>query len=176
MSSFSNYAIPRAVSFSKEQMEDIEECLDELSRNAGAWNILLADITGQLIEFRRPIDQSKAEGLAALIAGSYFASAEIIKILGKETHLINLCQEAADYSIYSTNVAEVLILSVVFGNEVKIGVVRFLVEQARCRLLKIVGTAPLEGSDVDTMKSRFVDEDFRQRVNEELERLTDFES
>lgn len=176
MSSFSNYAIPRAVSFSKEQMEKIKECLDDLSRKTGVWNILLADITGQLIEFRRPIDQRKAEGLAALIAGSYFASAEIIKILGKETHLINLCQETADYSIYSTNVAEVLILSVVFGSEEKIGFVRFLVEQARCRLLEIVGTASLEGSNVDNMKLQLVDEDFCQLVNEELERLTDFES
>lgn len=59
MSSPSTFTIPRSVAFSKKQMETVEECLDELARNTGAWNILLADITGQLIDFRGRIDKKR---------------------------------------------------------------------------------------------------------------------
>jgi predicted regulator of Ras-like GTPase activity (Roadblock/LC7/MglB family) len=178
MSSPFTFTIPRAVVFSKEQMEKIEECLDELAKDTGAWSILLTDTTGQLIEIQGRIDEKRAEELAALIAGSYAASAEFIKILGKGKDVCanSLSHEATDYSIFSTLVDKPLILSVAFDNEVKVGVVRVLANQARHRLSEIVHEASLAKSDANGMNLRLVDEDVKTLVNEELEKLTEFDA
>ena len=94
MSSYQTFTVPRAVTFSAEQLERVEACLDEFARDTGVLNILLTDITGQLITFRGRIGKRKAEALAALVAGSHAASAEFIKLLGKGAPFINLSHEA----------------------------------------------------------------------------------
>jgi predicted regulator of Ras-like GTPase activity (Roadblock/LC7/MglB family) len=172
MSSYHTFTIPQAVTFSTEQQERVEECLDEFARDTGAWNIFLTDVTGQLIEYRGRIDKKKAAALSALIAASHAASAEFIKLLGKGAPFVNLLHEAEDYSIYSTNVADVLIVSVAFGTEVKIGIVRVFLEQARRTLSEIVHEAPLTTSDA-VKKIRLVDEDFDHLLDKEFEKITD---
>lgn len=172
MQSSRTFTIPQAVSLSVEQQERVEECLDEFARNTGAWNILLTDATGQLIEYRGRIDKKKAEALAALISASHAASSEFVKLLGKKAPFVNLLHEADDYSIYSTNVADVLIVSVAFGTEVKIGIVRVFLEQARRTLSEIVHEAPLANSDA-VKKIRLVDEEFDRFLDKEFEKITD---
>lgn len=173
MPSDQTFTVPRSVTFSAEQMERVEECLDEFSRDTGVLNTLLTDTTGQLITLHGRIDKIKAEALAALIAGSHAASAEFIKLLGKEAPFVNLSHEADDYSIYSTNVADALILSVAFGGEVKIGIVRAFIEQARSTLSEIVHEASSANADDDNAKIRLVEEDFDQFLDKEFEELTD---
>jgi predicted regulator of Ras-like GTPase activity (Roadblock/LC7/MglB family) len=173
MPSYQTFTVPRSVTLSAEHMERVEACLDEFARNTGALNILLTDPTGQLITLRGRIDKRKAEALAALIAGSHAASAEFIKLLGKEAPFVNLSHEADDYSIYSTNVADELILSVAFGEEVKIGIVRVFIEQARRSLSEIVHEAILATSDGNKGTIRLVDEDFDHFLDKEFEKLTD---
>jgi predicted regulator of Ras-like GTPase activity (Roadblock/LC7/MglB family) len=172
MSSSHTFTIPQAVSLSPEQMERVEECLDEFARNTGAWNIFLTDTTGQLIEYHGRIGKKKAEALAALIAASHAASAEFIKLLGKGGHFVSLSHEADGYSIFSTNVADVLIVSVAFGTEVKIGVVRVFLEQACRTLSEIVHEAPVTSSDA-VKKIRLVDEDFDRFLVKEFKKITD---
>lgn len=171
MPSYQTFTVPRAVTFSTEQMERVEACLDEFATDTGVLNTLLTDSTGQLITFRGRIDKKRAEALAALIAGSHAASAEFIKLLGREAPFVNLSHEADDYSIYSTNVADVLILSVAFGDEVKIGIVRVFIEQARRSLSKIVQEASSIDSDGDAVGIRLVGDDFDQFLDEEFEQL-----
>ena len=177
MLSLTAFSIPRSVVFSMEQMEKIKECLDELARNTGAWSILLTDTTGQLIDVHGGIDKKIADALAVLIAGSYAASAEFIKILdkGKDAHLSNLSLETTDYSIFSIIVDEVLILNVAFENEVKVGIVRVFATEARHSLLEIVREALLTNSDAKDVNLRFTDSDLNQFLNDELEKLTEFE-
>ena len=173
MHSHQTFTVPRSVTFNTEQMGRIEGCLDELARNTGASNILLTDSTGQFITLRGHIAKKKAEALAALIAGSHAASSEFIKLLGKEAPFVSLLHEADDYSIYSTNVADALILSVAFGDEVKIGIVRVFIEQTSNKLSEIVHEASLINSDNDKVKIRIVDEDFDHFLDKEFEELTD---
>ena len=175
MSSYHTCTIPQAISLSTEQMERIEECLDEFAQNTGAWNILLTDTTGQFVEFRGRIDKKKAEALAALITASHAASAEFIKLLGKGAPFINLLHEADDYSIYSTNVADVLIMSVAFGNEAKIGIVRVFVERARRKLSEIAHEESVANADADTVKMKLVDEDFDHFLDKEFDTITNDE-
>jgi predicted regulator of Ras-like GTPase activity (Roadblock/LC7/MglB family) len=155
-------------------MERVETYLDELARSTGVRDILLTDATGQLIITLGKIDKKKGEALAALIAGSHAASAEFIKLLGKETPFVNLSHEADDLSIFSTNVADRFILSVAFGSEVKIGIVRVFVDRARRWLSEIVHEAQ-DHEHADTPSLKLVDEDFDRLLNAELEKLTDHE-
>ena len=173
MSSYQTFTVTRSVTFNAEHMERVEVCLDEFAQNTGALNILLTDTTGQVVTLRGRIDKQKAEALAALIAGSHAASAEFIKLLDKETPFVNLSHEADAFSIYSSNVADELILSVAFGNEVKIGIVRAFIEKARSTLSEIVHEASLDNTDDDQVKIRLVDEDFDHFLDKELEELTD---
>jgi predicted regulator of Ras-like GTPase activity (Roadblock/LC7/MglB family) len=173
MPSYQTFTVPRSVTFSEEHMARVEACLDEFTRDTGVLNTLLTDATGQLITLRGRIDKQKAEALAALIAGSHAASAEFIKLLGKKAPFVNLFHEADDYSIYSTNVADELILSVAFGDEVKIGVVRAFIEKARSTLSEIVHEASLDNTDDEQVKIKLVDEDFDHFLDKELEDITD---
>ena len=154
-------------------MAKVEACLDEFVRDTGVLNTLVTDATGQLITLRGRIDKKKAEALAALIAGSHAASAEFIKLLGKGKTFVNLFHEADAYSIYSTNVADALILSVAFGTEVKIGIVRAFIEQARGTLSEIVHEASVANADGDNAHIRLVDGDFDHFLDKEFEGLTD---
>ena len=173
MSSYQTFTVPRAITFGTEHMARVEACLDEFAKNTGALNILLTDSTGQLITLRGHIDKQKAEALAALIAGSHAASTEFIKLLDKETPFVNLFHEAEGYSIYSSNVADELILSVVFGDDVKIGIVRVYIEQTRSTLSEIVHEASVANSDGDKVQIRLVDEDFDHFLDKEFEELID---
>ena len=173
MPSYQTFTVARSVNLSAEHMERVEECLDELAMNTGVLNTLLTDATGQLITLRGRIDKKKAEALAALIAGSHAASAEFIKLLGKKAPFVNLFHEADDYSIYSTNVADELILSVAFGNEVKIGIIRAFIEKARSTLSEIIHEASLDNTDAEQVKIRLVDEDFDHFLDKEFEELKD---
>lgn len=178
MSSPSMSTIPRSVVFSKEQMEKIEECLDELANNTGSWSILLTDTTGQLIEIQGRIGKKRAEAMAALIAGTYAASTEFVKILGKgkDVQFSSLSHETEDYSIFSIIVDDVMILSVAFGNAVKIGIVRVFAEQARRRLLEILRDASVVNSFVKDTKLQLVGKDLDQLLSKELDTLTEFEA
>jgi len=178
MPSLTAYTIPRAVQFGKEQMENIKECLDELARNTGAWSILLTDTAGQLIDIHGRIDKKNAEALAVLITGSYAASAEFIKILGKDkdAHFSNFSLETTDYSIFSTIVEEVLILNVAFGNEVKVGIVRVFADEARHALLEIVREALSTNADDKDTNLRLADNDLNQLLNDEFEKLIEFKT
>jgi predicted regulator of Ras-like GTPase activity (Roadblock/LC7/MglB family) len=173
MPSYQTFTVPRSVTFGAEHMARVEACLDEFARDTGVLNILLTDATGQLITLRGRFDKQKAEALAALIAGSHAASAEFIKLLGKKAPFVNLFHEGDGYSIYSSNVADELILSVAFGDEVKIGIVRAFIEKARSTLSEIVHEASLDNIDGDQVKIRLVDEDFDHFLDKEFEELTD---
>ncbi len=178
MTSLTAYTTPRVVQFSKEQMEKIKECLDELASSTGSWSILLTDTAGQLIDIRGRIDKKNAEALAVLIAGSYAASAEFIKILGKDrdAHCNNFSLETTDYNIFSTIVDEVLILNVAFRDEVKVGIVRVFADEARHTLLEIAREALATNADDKDMNLRLTDNGLNQLLNDEFEKLIKFKA
>jgi predicted regulator of Ras-like GTPase activity (Roadblock/LC7/MglB family) len=175
MSSLSTSIIPRTVVFSREQMDKIKQCLDELAGNTGTWGILLTDTTGQLIEIQGRIDKKRAEAMSALIAGTYAASTEFIKILGKgkAVQFSSLSHETEHSSIFSIVVDDLLILSVAFGKEVKIGIVRVFTEQTRHKLLEILHDSSAIDSDLNDAKLKLVGKDLDQLLRKELDTLTE---
>jgi predicted regulator of Ras-like GTPase activity (Roadblock/LC7/MglB family) len=165
------FSVPRAIVFGTEQMKQINACLDELEKNTGVSDTILTDVTGQSIVCRGAINVRDAAALAALIAGSHAASAEFGNVLGKPTPAVNLFHEAKTYSIYSTNVADALILSVAFGKNVKFGMVRLFVERTCQRLTDIINE--LRSAPVDErINLRIVDGDLDNFFDREFAEIT----
>ncbi|HID64151.1 MAG TPA: hypothetical protein EYP49_15640 [Anaerolineae bacterium] len=162
----------KSVAFSRSQMGEIEACLDELVRNTGAREVLLADTTGRLISARGRLGEreSTATGVAALSAGGYAAMVEMARYFEIETEFRQITYEGEYHSIYSSNVSNTLVITVVFDHNVKLGIVRAFTKQATQRLQDIVTRALLE---METDRRLHGEEelraDFGQALIDELE-------
>ena len=166
----------KPVTFSEIQMEEIEVCLDELARNTDAQEVLLADMAGQLISARGRIGEqvTTATGVAALSAGGYAATVEMARYFEIETEFKQISYEGERHSIYSSNVRNALILTVVFDHSVKLGIVRAFTNQAVQRLQDIVDRALAEMATDDNSKLMLsgqeeLDVEFSQALMKELE-------
>ena len=156
----------KPVAFSESHLEEIEACLDELARNTGAQEILLADITGGLILAKGRLNEREAPatGVAALSAGGYAAMVEMARYFEIETEFRQITYEGHHHSIYSSNVGSALIITVVFDHSVKLGIVRAFTNQATQSLQDIVNRALVEMETDDRL-----DAEFGQALMDELE-------
>ncbi len=162
----------KPVAFSESQMEEIEVCLDELVRNTGAQETLLADITGRLISARGRLGEREttATGVAALSAGGYAATVEMARYFEIETEFRQITYEGAHHSIYSTSVGNALIITVVYDRGLKLGIVRAFTNQAAQCLQDIVNRALAEMETDDRLpEEEKLEAEFGQALIDELE-------
>jgi len=162
----------KPVAFSESQMEEIEACLDELVRNTGAQEILLADIRGLLILAKGRLDEREtlATGVAALSAGGYAAMVEMARYFEIETEFRRITYEGEYHSIYSSSVGNALIITVVFDHSVKLGIVRAFTNQAAQCLQDIVNRALIEMETDDWLpEAAKIDAEFGQALMDEVE-------
>lgn len=161
----------QSVAFSKSQLEEIEACLDELVRNTGVQEVLLADIVGQLISTRGRLGEREntATGIAALSAGGYAAMIEMARYFEIDTEFKQITYEGEHHSIYSSNVGNALIITVVFDRSLRLGIVRAFTNQAAERLQDIVGRALEEMDEEQPPVEKELDADFSQALIDELE-------
>jgi len=164
----------KPVAFSESQMKEIEACLDELARNTGAQEILLADITGLLILAKGRLNEreTSATGVAALSAGGYAAMVEMARYFEIETQFRQITYEGEYHSIYSSNVGNALIITVVFDHSVKLGIVRAFTNQAAQCLQDIVNRALVEMERDDRLPgAEKLGPEFGQALMDEVEAL-----
>jgi predicted regulator of Ras-like GTPase activity (Roadblock/LC7/MglB family) len=162
----------KPVAFSESQMEEIEVCLDELVRNTGAQETLLADITGRLISARGRLGETEttATGVAALSAGGYAATVEMARYFEIETEFRQISYEGEHHSIYSSTVGNALIITVVYNRGVKLGIVRAFTNQAAQCLQDIVNRALAEMETDDRLpRKEALGTEFSQALMDELE-------
>jgi len=162
----------KPVAFSESQMEEIEACLDELVRNTGAQEILLANIAGQLISARGRLGEREttATGVAALSAGGYAATVEMARYFEIETEFRQITYEGECHSIYSSTVGNALIITVVYDRGVKLGITRAFTNQAAQCLQDIVNRALAEMETDDRLpREEALDTEFSQALMDELE-------
>jgi predicted regulator of Ras-like GTPase activity (Roadblock/LC7/MglB family) len=164
----------KPVAFSESQMKEIEACLDELARNTGAQEILLADITGRLTLAKGRLNEreTSATGVAALSAGGYAAMVEMARYFEIETQFRQITYEGEYHSIYSSNVGNALIITVVFDHSVKLGIVRAFTNQAAQCLQDIVNRALVEMEMDDRLpEAEKLGAEFGQALMDEVEAL-----
>jgi predicted regulator of Ras-like GTPase activity (Roadblock/LC7/MglB family) len=162
----------KPVTFSESQMEEVEACIDELVRNTGAREILLADIAGRLISARGRLGkrETTATGVAALSAGGYAATVEMARYFEIETEFRQITYEGEYHSIYSSNVGNALIITVVFDGSVMLGIVRAFTNQAARYLQDVVNRALAEmEADDQLSEAEKLGAEFGQALMDEVE-------
>jgi predicted regulator of Ras-like GTPase activity (Roadblock/LC7/MglB family) len=119
-------------------LQDVERDLDNLHRTqaildrvvseAEAPGVFLVDNDGFLVAEAGEIENDRV-ALAALIAASFGATAEVARILG-EASFNKLTHQGEKNSLFVIKAGERHILIVVFGSETNLGLVKLYAEQA----------------------------------------------
>lgn len=124
------------------QLDEIDRILAELRAEASARCVLLVESTGHVIDAKGVIEDINVSALAALVAGDFAATAGIASLIGEGDAFGLNYHEGQRYSVYSAHLAPDVFLLVVFGQEVKSGLVLYVTRQALPRLREIVDRAP----------------------------------
>jgi len=104
---------------------------------------VITDRGGRLIHWQGRIDRDQAIALAALISGSFSATAEIAEALhseGETCHFTQSLQEGEDFSIFSVPVGERSILSLCFNSNgtVPLGLARVRTVKAASAIQEVL--------------------------------------
>jgi predicted regulator of Ras-like GTPase activity (Roadblock/LC7/MglB family) len=121
-----------------EMADQIEQILVHLRRSTEAECVLLADISGQLIDAQSRMREVNPVLVATLAASDIAAMAELAHQVGEENARGSVLHEGKHKSIYLVNVAGSFILIVIFQAEIPIGLVRLLAGRAAERLQTLV--------------------------------------
>jgi two-component system response regulator (stage 0 sporulation protein F) len=126
------------------QLEAITKCLTNLRFEVGAQCIILADAMGQLVNQVGTPEELDVPTIVSLAGGSFATTSEMTRHLQEKGQTFNLnYHEGAAYHIYSANVGNNLVLTVIFDRRAspsRIGTVWLYTKQAIKRLLEITAT------------------------------------
>jgi CheY-like chemotaxis protein len=126
------------------QLEAITKCLTNLRFEVGAQCIILADVMGQLVNQVGTPEELDVPTIVSLAGGSFATTFEMTRHLQEKGQTFNLnYHEGAAYHIYSANVGNNLVLTVIFDRRAspsRIGTVWLYTKQAIKRLLEITAT------------------------------------
>jgi DNA-binding response OmpR family regulator len=149
-------------------VEEIGNILKDLREDVRARCVVLSSSSGRLIKTVGAVDRSVATSLAALMSGSFSASAKAAQLLGQGDMFDSNLQESEGYGLYAILLRDKLILTVAFSTQVTIGMVRHYTAQAALDILEVLmqETAPDDAHGVLD-----VDADFRESVVEALGNL-----
>ncbi len=147
-------------------LKDVERDLDKLQRSqavlnqivqeANALGVFLVDTDGFLVAEAGEIDLDRV-ALAALIAASFGATAEIASLLG-EQDFNRLTHQGKDRHLFIGKAGERHILIVVFGGETNLGLVKLYTEQAADHLGRFFEGKETGDQDQDTSTGEAGDE------------------
>lgn len=108
----------------------IHQVLTDLYAKADVDCVLLADISGQLIDTAGHTNGMDTSVVSVLAAGQLAAMEELSRQIGDPEQSTAFLQEGQNRRIYLFNVAGSFVLIVIFGVSVPLGVVRLFATQA----------------------------------------------
>jgi predicted regulator of Ras-like GTPase activity (Roadblock/LC7/MglB family) len=155
----------RPFRFSKELDEAITEILRALREDLRANCVVLSSSGGRLITSVGGIDRGTAITLAALMSGSFTASARAAQLFGDEDMFDSSLQESEGYGLYAIRLHDSLILSVAFSNAVTAGMVRHYAAQAAIDILELMVS---RSEDAENLEALELSAEFRENVNDVL--------
>jgi predicted regulator of Ras-like GTPase activity (Roadblock/LC7/MglB family) len=138
--------LPQGLDFSDRQLEEISSLLSHMRWETEACCVLLADITGQLVESQGMVGRINTEVLSALAAGELSATKEMARLVGEEPRFKLLVHEGAHQSVYLSDVDGELILITVFNNTTPIGMVRLATRRTVEQLKAIARESRSQGA------------------------------
>ncbi len=138
-------------------LQDVERDLDNLHRTqsvldrivaeAEALGVFLVDMDGFLVAESGNIEIDRV-ALAALIAASFGATAEIARLL-KENDFDRLTHQGSNRSLFIGKAGSRHILIVVFGGETNLGLVKLYAEKAAEHLGEFLDVKPKAAKQAD---------------------------
>jgi predicted regulator of Ras-like GTPase activity (Roadblock/LC7/MglB family) len=156
--------------FSQATYRRISRILYELNNRLKASLTIFADINGYPIDYSGDPKNININSLTAVAAGSFSASNEMSRMISGEQNFEHVLHEGARRNVYMCNVSNDYIIILVFGKAVPIGFVRLLTHAAVGKLSQYLDTLKRQNRNV----SRFVDSDFRSKLNHELDQAFGF--
>jgi predicted regulator of Ras-like GTPase activity (Roadblock/LC7/MglB family) len=128
----------RDLELSTQQLAEIHRCLRDLCLEARARYVVLADVTGQLIEVEGGEKQVEPTALAALAAAELSATKELARLLGEAPHFDLLLHEGRQHNLYLSAVGEELVLLALYDHSTPLGMVRLFTRMTAERLQRIL--------------------------------------
>jgi len=128
------------------QMDEIDRILADLRLETQARCLLLVEGSGHVIDAKGVIEDINVSALAALVAGDFAATSGIATVIGEGDSFRLNYHEGSRYSVYQAHLTKDVFLLIVFGQEVKSGLVLYATRQALPHLQAILSsvTAPEE--------------------------------
>jgi predicted regulator of Ras-like GTPase activity (Roadblock/LC7/MglB family) len=155
----------RPFQLSPELADKITTILGKLHRDLHARCVVLSSSGGRLITSVGGIDRGTAITLAALMSGSFTASAKAAQLFGDEEMFDSSLQESEGYGLYAIRLHDSLILSVAFSDAVTAGMVRHYAAQGAIDILELlVG----EEEAAQSLRDLELSANFRRDVNQVL--------
>jgi predicted regulator of Ras-like GTPase activity (Roadblock/LC7/MglB family) len=142
---------------SSEFFEQIGYLLCDLLGAVEGRCAVITDRGGRLIHWQGRIDRDQAISLAALISGSFSATAEIAEALhseGETCHFRQSLQEGEDFNIFSVPVGERSILSLCFNSNgtAPLGLVRVRTLKAAGAIQEVLAKDATEETGIHLVK------------------------
>ncbi len=136
------------LTLSMRQLHEIDICLQQIRLEGRANFVLLADITGQLIEVEGNSGTMDPSVLAALAAGESAATHEIARLMDEAPGFKLILHEGRQQNIYLSEIDEELVLAAIFSKRVPIGMVRLITQMTVDKLHDILKQPKDEGDIV----------------------------
>ncbi len=149
------------------QVERIERILDELLAKTRSTFVMLADISGQLIQVRGRTGATDCVALAALFASNMAATTEMARRIGEEKGFRLLFHEGDHENIYLSHIGQSFLLAVTFSSGVQIGLVRLFSKRAVEELTGLTSEYETAVAQVPSI----MEGDFQAELDDELDRL-----
>lgn len=147
--------LPKGISFSARHLEQIHQLLTTMRWETEARCVLLADITGQLIEEQGVSKELNTAVLSALAAGEMAASREMARMVGQKARFKMLLHEGDEQSVYLSDVGEEMLLVLVVHNSTPIGMVRLFIRKTVDELNKIIREAREKPASSEDLAASF---------------------
>lgn len=161
--------IPGSLHFTTAQLDEIIAALQRLRTEASAECVILADITGQLIESLGNLEGVNTAVLSALAAGEVAATREMARLVGKEARFKLMLHEGDDQSVYLSDVGGELVLVAILGNHVPIGMVRLLTRMTVDRLQQIIQASMQAAAAPESDMLQLLNADFERAMTRALD-------
>ena len=153
----------------EEDYWSINNVLDDLLASSQASNIILIDRTGQLITQCGPDVEFDLTSFASLCAADFEANAALAELIG-EDDFSTLYHQGARESMYLAKIERGVVLTVIFGQETTLGLVRLRVKRAVDELDNII-EALYEKLEYRNEEYDAFDNDFAEGVEAEIDNL-----
>ena len=118
----------------------LEAVLQSAVQRAEAKSIYICDRGGNIVSQYTTITIPLEDNLSALAAGSFFATQELSKLLG-EGGFQCVFHQGTNTSIYMQDLANDMLMLVIFGKESNPGLIRLYCGQASRMVDSLIGTA-----------------------------------